>query len=82
MSRLQGEIPFGGAVGIVDQHQVRIVFQAFGLALHSLPVLLNKLCEDELQQAGTEGQPSKQIPGSNYINATVVASDRRHGCQT
>ena len=55
MGCLQGEIPFGGAVGIVDQHQVGIVLQAFGLSLHSLPILLYKFGEDELQQAGTEG---------------------------
>jgi len=77
MGCLQGEIPFGGAVGIVDQHQVRIVFQALGLSLHSLPILLDKFGEDELQQARTKGQPSEEVPGSDYVNAAVVAGDWR-----
>ena len=54
------------------------MFQAFGLFLHGLPVLLDKFGEDELQQAGTKGQPSEQIPGGNYVNAAVVAGDWRN----
>src|ERR1700674_1971722 len=82
MGCLQSEIPLGGAVGRLNQHQVRIVFQAFGLLLHSLPVLLYKFGEDELQQTGTERQPAEQVPGGNYVNAAVVAGDGRDRSQT
>ena len=36
---LQREVPLGGFVGIVDQHQAGIVLQAFGLLDHRLLIL-------------------------------------------
>jgi hypothetical protein len=55
----QLEIPFGGAVGVVDQHQVGIVLQAFGLEFHRTAVLLNEFGEDELEHIRHERNPSK-----------------------
>jgi hypothetical protein len=78
---LQPEIPFRGAVGVVDQHQVRIMFQALGLQFHGAAVLLHKFCEDEFQQLGAEGNPAKQIPGGDYIDAALVARDWSDGGQ-
>src|SRR5215469_12829966 len=60
----QLEIPFRGTVGVVDQHQVRIMLQAFGLKLHGAAVLLDKLCEDEFQQLRPKGERAENIPGS------------------
>ena len=45
----QLEIPFGGAVGVVDQHEVRIVLQAFGLEFHGAAVLLDEFRENKFQ---------------------------------
>jgi hypothetical protein len=38
----QLEIPFGGAVGVVDQHEVRVVLKAFGLQFHGAAVLFDE----------------------------------------
>src|SRR5579859_620302 len=37
--RFEREIPFGGAVRVVDQHEARIVLQALGLADHRFLIL-------------------------------------------
>jgi hypothetical protein len=36
---LQGEVPFRGTVGIIDQHQARVMLQSFGLLDHGFLVL-------------------------------------------
>jgi hypothetical protein len=51
------EVPFGRAVRVVDQHQVRIVLQSFGLLLHRFAILLDELSEYVLQQILAEGKP-------------------------
>ena len=47
MRSFQLEIPFGGTVGVVDQHEMRIVLQAFGLQFHRVAILFDELCENE-----------------------------------
>lgn len=74
----QLEIPFSGAVGIVDQHQMWVVFQTFGLHLHGAAVLLDELSEDKLQHLWDERNPAEKIPGSDYIDAAMGTSDRGH----
>ncbi len=76
---LQLEIPFRGTVGVINQHEMRIVLQSFGLQFHGAAVLLDEFGEDELQQFGTKWQPAEQVPGSNNINAALIARDRRYG---
>lgn len=76
---LQLKVPFGGAVGVIDQHEMGIVLQAFGLELHGAAVLLDEFGEDEFQQFWTEGQPAKKIPGGNDIDTALVARDGRDG---
>ena len=71
------EIPFRGTVSIVDQHQVRIVLQAFALFLHRLPILLNKLRKHKFEQARSERNPAEDVPCRNHINAAMVAGDGR-----
>ena len=82
MGGFQLEIPFGGAVGVVDQHEVWIVLQAFGLQFHGAAVLLDEFCENELQQVGDEWDPAEEIPCGNYIDAAMAARDRRDGSET
>ena len=40
--RLQREVPLGWAVGVVNQHQMRIVLQSFGLLDHRFLILAQK----------------------------------------
>lgn len=44
----QLEIPFGRTVGIIDEHEMRIVLQALRLLLHGPAILLDEFREDEL----------------------------------
>src|ERR1039457_2732220 len=79
VSALQSEIPFCGAIRVVDQHEMRIVLQSFGLEFHGAAVLLDEFCEDELQQLGAKGNPAEEVPGSDDVNAALVARDGRNG---
>ena len=74
MRGFQLEVPFCGAVGIVDQHQVRVVFQTFGLQFHGAAVLFDEFRKDEFQQFGDEGDPAKQIPRGDHIDAAMIAA--------
>ena len=47
--RLQSEVPLGGAIGVFDQHQMRIVFETFALQFHGAAVLLDKFGENKFQ---------------------------------
>src|ERR1700676_4837561 len=76
---LQTEIPFCRTVGVVDQHEVRIVFQALGLQFHGAAILLYEFSEDEFQQLGAEGNPAEQIPCGHYVDAAPVARDGSDG---
>ena len=53
------------------------MFQAFGLHFHGAAVLLDEFGEDELQQFGAEGEPTKKIPGGDHIDAALAARDGR-----
>ena len=59
MRGLQLEVPLGGTVGVINQHEMRIVLQTLGLIFHGLAVLLDKFGEDKFQQLGREGYPAK-----------------------
>src|SRR5262249_35869876 len=76
-SLLESEIPFGGTVGVVDQHQVRVVLQAFGLNFHSAAVLFDEFCEHEFQYLRPEWYPAKNIPGRDNVDAALTTRDRR-----
>lgn len=74
MVRLQPEIPFRRPVGIINQHQSRVVLQSLGLQDHRLLVLpqefLCKYTEDRHWQ--------KQIPSRHEINPAKIAPYRGH----
>src|SRR5579872_2091819 len=74
----QLEVPFRRTVGVVNQHEMRIVLQALGLEFHSAAVLLDKFSKDEFQQFCTEGKPAKKVPGGDHVDAALVAGDRRY----
>src|SRR6516225_1039791 len=74
---LQLEVPLRGPVGVIDEHQVRVVLQALGLLLHGFAVLLDELGKHELQQVGTEGQPAEQVPCRDHVDTASASGDGR-----
>ena len=72
---LELEIPLGGTIGVVDQHEMGIVFQTFRLLFHGLAILLDELGKNELQQLGAERHPAKDVPGGDYVDAAMIAGD-------
>jgi len=75
------EVPLGGLVGIVDEHQVWIVFQALGLHFHGAAILFYEFSEDIFQKIGDEGDPAEEVPGGDYVDAALIAQDGRDGCK-
>jgi hypothetical protein len=78
---LELEIPLGGTIGVVDQHEMGIVLQTFRLSFHGLAILLDELGKNELQQLGAERHPPEDIPGGDYVDAALAARNRRDGRQ-
>src|SRR5882672_1217206 len=76
---LQPEVPLRRTVGVVDQHQMWVIAQAFGLQFHRPPILLDKLRKDKLQHLGREWYPAKDVPCRNYVNTAMIAGDGRYG---
>ena len=72
----QLEIPLRRPVGVVDQHEMGIVLQAFGLHFHRAAVLLDELREDEFQETWYKRNPAKQVPGGDDVDAALCARDR------
>jgi len=60
---LQREIPFRGAVGVINQHQPRIVFQPFRLLDHGLLILP----QEHFGKCPKDGNRQWQIPGSDEV---------------
>src|SRR5690348_509165 len=71
--RLQPEIPLGGPVRIVNQHQTRVVLQTFGLQDHRFLVLSQELPREDAKNRHRQ----EQIPGSHEINPAKIALDGR-----
>jgi len=72
--RFQPEIPLRRPVGIINQHQTRIVFQSLGLQNHRLLVLPQKF----LRKYSKNPNRQQQIPSRNKINPAKIAPHRRH----
>lgn len=62
---LQGEIPLGLTVGIVNEHQPRVVLQAFGLLDHGFLVLAQKRFRERAKQENGD----RQIPRGDEVDA-------------
>lgn len=75
------EVPFCGAVGVIDQHEVGIVLKAFGLQFHGAPILFHKFSEDKLQQMRAERKVPKNVPGRHHVDAALIARDGSNRCQ-
>jgi len=76
---LQGEVPLGGLVGIVDQHQARIVAEAFRLLDHGDLVLTHKFRAEELGNRSDEGDMIENVPRGDDVDAASGCGDRGDG---
>ena len=77
MGGIQSEIPFRGAVGVVNQHEMRIVFQAFGLLRHRLRILRDEARAEDANDDVHDGDEAEHIPGSAKIQAAEIAANGR-----
>ena len=66
---LEREVPFGGFVGVIDEHEAWIVAQALGLLNHCDLILANELCAKELGNRRDEGDMVKEIPCCDHVDA-------------
>src|SRR5689334_7105724 len=66
---LQPEIPFGWPIGIVDQHQRRVVPEAVCLFDHRLLVLPHEARAEEASNRCDEWHVIEDVPGGDYIDA-------------
>ena len=77
--RLQLEVPLGGPVGVVHQHQGGAVAQADRLLFHRQAVLFDEHAPEEAQQRHGERKPREDVPRGHDVNAAEVALDGRDG---
>ena len=75
---LEGEVPFGGLVRVVDEHERRVEAETTGLLDHGLLVLRDEARAEELGHAGHERYAVKDVPGGGDIDAAGAGRDRRH----
>ena len=73
--RFQPEIPLGGPVGIVDQHQPWIVLQSLSLQDHRLLILAQELLRKDPENRYRQ----QQIPSRHKINPAKVPLHGRYG---
>src|SRR5438105_6866483 len=77
---LEREVPFGGAVGVVNQHEIGVIAQALSLLFHGALVLANEfLSEEAADRQNQRRGPAKNIPRRANINAAMAGSDRGYG---
>src|SRR5712691_9046637 len=60
---LQLVIPLGGSVGVIQQHQGRLVAEAERLTLHDALVLVEEMPGDQAEQGRGERHPAEYVPG-------------------
>ena len=76
---LEGEVPFGGLVGVVDEHEGGTETEALGLLDHGLLVLADEACAKELCDGGDEGDAVEDIPGGGDVDAAGGGGDGGDG---
>ena len=72
--RLQPEIPLGRSVGVINQHEPRVMLQPLSLQNHCLLILPQKLLRKDPENPDRQ----KQIPRRHKINPAKVPSHRRN----
>src|SRR5215469_18122176 len=82
MRGLQLKIPFRGAVGVVDQHQMRIRFQSLRLLGNRLGILRNEARAQNSNDESNHWNKSKDVPRSAEIQPAQIAANRSDNCAT
>jgi len=67
------KIPLRGSIGVVNEHEMRVVFEPLRLSLHRLPILFDEFRKNKLQQPGAKGHPVEKVPAGDHIDAAVIA---------
>lgn len=65
----EGEVPFGGDVGVVDEHEAGVRAEAAGLLDHGLLVLGDELCAEVSGDGCDEGDAVGDVPGGDDVDA-------------
>jgi len=78
----QLEVPLGGAIGIINQHEAGIMSQSDGLLLHGAPVLVDELARKDPEEGDHEGYPAEDVPGGAEVDTALFGCKRRHGGAT
>lgn len=78
MGSFQLEIPFGGTIGVVNQHEMRIRFQSFSLLGHRSRVLCDKAWTENAHNEANNGYNSQHIPRSAKIETAQIAANWRY----
>ena len=76
---LEREVPFGGFVGVIDEHEAWIVAQAVGLLDHSDLILANESRAKEPGDWRDKGGVVKDVPRSDHVDAAGCAGNGRDG---
>ena len=76
---LEGEVPLGGLVGVVDEHEAGVGAEAAGLLDHGLLVLCDEACAEEFDERGDEGDVVADVPGGDDVDAAGGGRDGRDG---
>lgn len=78
----QREVPFRRPISVVDEHQRRVVLQAFRLLDHRDLVLFNKSFSEKRSDSGYKWNAIKDVPGSIYVNTARICNCRSYSCKT
>src|ERR1700733_3341871 len=73
---LQSEVPLGGAVRVIDQHESRIIAQSLRLLDHGLLILTYKTRTEEACYRCDQWHVVEDIPCGDHINSAGGRRDR------
>ena len=76
---LQGEVPLGGLVGVVDEHERGIVFESLGLLDHGALILADEARAEEHGDLFGEGDVEEDVPRGVDVDASVAGRGGRDG---
>jgi hypothetical protein len=78
---LEGKVPLGGLVGIVNEHEAGVVAQSFSLLNHGDLILADETSAKELRDRRDEGDAVKDVPRGDDVDAAGGRGDRGDGGQ-
>lgn len=77
MRGLELEIPFGGTIRVVNQHQMRIRFQADRLFGHRVGILRDKPRPKNFDDESDDGHIAQDVPCRAEIETAKIAANGR-----